>query len=145
MVPENRSSRMEWLFRASRGEPFRFYCVGCKRERWQSPPAKAGSLKFFSQIAITTAFFSAMFWPWMGFKGVLAFLVPVGLVMEVAYRLKMRGSVACPDCGFDPILYLSDRKKAVRQVEEAWRKKFEEKGIPFPEKPKRSGVRPKIP
>ncbi len=145
MVPENRSSRMDWLFRASRSEPFRFFCASCKRERWQSPPAKAGSLKFFAHVAITTAFFSALFWPWMGFKGLLAFLVPVGLVLEAMYRLKMRSAVVCPDCGFDPILYLSDRKKAVRRVEQAWRKKFEEKGLPYPEKTKVSRERPKIP
>jgi hypothetical protein len=99
-----------------------------------------GSPAFFLHVAIATAFFSLLFWPLMGFKGLFAFVIPVGLVMETVYRLKMRALLECPDCGFDPILYLSDQKKAVRQVEESWRKKYSEKGIPFPENPGTSRV-----
>ena len=113
---------------------FRFYCVGCNRERRLSPPPKPGSTKFMVQILITTAFFTLLTYPWLNFKGLGFFIIPVGLVFEAFYRMKMRGALVCPDCSFDPILYLVDRDKAVRQVEAAWRKKFEENGIPFPDK-----------
>lgn len=110
-----------------------FYCVGCNRERHLSAPAKVGSFRFFMHIGITTAFCTLITWPWLGFKGAGFFLIPVGLAFEAIYRLKLRADLVCPDCQFDPTLYLSDPKRAVRQVEDTWRKKFEEKGIPYPE------------
>jgi hypothetical protein len=110
-----------------------FYCVGCNRERRLSAPARVGSVRFFTHIAITTAFCTLITWPWLGIKGAAFFLIPVGLGFEMIYRLKMRADLICPDCNFDPTLYLVDPAKAARQVEDTWRKKFEEKGIPYPE------------
>jgi hypothetical protein len=141
MLPIKRSLEINRIFKQMDGPGFRFFCVSCKRERLQAPPAKVGSPRFFAHIIIATAFFAAIFWPLLGIKGVFAFLLPVGIVMEAVYRLKMRAALICPDCQFDPVLYLVDREKAVRQVEEAWRKKFTEKGIPFPEKPRTSAAR----
>ena len=112
----------------------KFYCVGCNRERRQSPPALAGSRKFYSHILITTAFISLFFWPIMHWKGLFAFVIPVGLFFEALYRIRMRSALMCPDCGFDPILFLSDRPKALSQVEAAWRKKFLEKNLEYPER-----------
>jgi hypothetical protein len=138
-----RKSEVEPIIR-NLGKPgFKFFCVSCKRERRQAPPARVGSPRFFFHVAISTAFFSLLSWPWMGVKGVFAFLIPVGLVMEIVYRLKMRAALVCPDCQFDPILYLSDQEKAVKRVEDAWRKKFEQKGIPFPQSSKPSPRRPR--
>ena len=110
-----------------------FYCVGCNRERRLSAPTRVGSLRFFFHIAITTAFCTLLSWHWLGLKGAGFFLIPVGLAFEAIYRLKMRSDLICPDCRFDPTLYLVDPDKAVRQVEETWKKKFEEKGLPYPE------------
>ncbi len=138
MWPKNQNKDVSRFFKSIEKQGFRFFCVSCKRERRQVPPAKVGSPRFFGHIFLATAFFTVVFWPWMGIKGSFAFLIPVGLVMEAVYRLKMRASLACPDCQFDPILYLVDRSKAVKQVEEAWRKKFTEKGLPFPEKTRTS-------
>ena len=115
----------------------RFYCVGCQKERRVSAPAQVGSPPFFAHIFFTTLFFSLLAWPWMSWKGIFVFTIPVGLVFETFYRLKMRAALICPECSFDPMLYLVDRNKAVQQVELAWRKKFEEKGIPFPDKKNR--------
>jgi hypothetical protein len=113
---------------------FKFYCVSCSKERRVSPPAKIGSLKFFGHILISTAFATLLTWHWLNWKGFVFFAIPVGLVFETVYRLKMRATLVCPDCSFDPILYLVNRDQAVAQVEQAWRKKFEEKGLPYPEK-----------
>jgi len=138
MLPRSRKSEIQIALQNLEKPGFRFFCAGCGRERKIAPPAKAGSPRFFVHAAIATAFFSLLFWPWMGAKGLLAFVIPVGLVMEAVYRLKMRAALECPDCRFDPILYLSDQKRAVSRVEESWRKKFEGKGIPFPENPRTS-------
>ncbi|NDF13976.1 hypothetical protein EB061_01465 [bacterium] len=140
-LPLKGSLGINRLFKKMEGPGFRFFCASCKRERLQAPPAKVGSPRFFAHIALATAFFALLFWPLMGVKGVFAFLLPVGIVMEALYRLKMRAALICPDCQFDPVLYLVDREKAIQQVEEAWRKKFTEKGIPFPEKPRTSALR----
>lgn len=113
---------------------FKFYCVGCNRERRIHVPAKIGSARFYAQIAVTTAFFTVLTYPWLGFKGFAFFVIPVGIVFESLYRIKMRAAMVCPDCDFDPVLYLVDRKKAAHQVEQVWRKKFEQRGVPFPEK-----------
>jgi hypothetical protein len=43
--------------------------------------------------------------------------------------------MACPQCGFDAFLYMVDVKRARAEVEAHWRKKFAEKGVPYPEKP----------
>ena len=110
-----------------------FFCVGCNRERHLSAPARVGSPRFFIHILITTAFCTLITWPWLGLKGAAFFLIPVGLTFEAVYRLKLRADLICPDCSFDPTLYLSNPDKAVRQVEDTWKKKYEEKGIPYPE------------
>jgi hypothetical protein len=133
------------LYKKIRTPGFKFYCVGCNRERRQSMPASIGSLPFFGHILITTAFLSLVTWPWLHWKGLFAFAVPVGLFFEAFYRIKMRAALVCPDCHFDPILYLSDRPKALQQVEEVWRLKFAEKNLPFPERRRRSVVSEKKP
>ncbi len=123
---------IQQLYKKVETPGFKFYCVGCNRERRHATPTKVGSAAFFAQIAITTSFLSMLTWPWLHFKGLFAFVIPVGLVMEALSRMKARAALVCPDCSFDPILYLSNRDKAVRQVEASWRKKFEEKGLSYP-------------
>ena len=116
---------------------FKFYCVGCNRERRIHPPAKIGSPLFFFQILITSAALTTVSYSWFGLKGFAFFVIPVGIAFETFYRMKMRAALVCPDCEFDPILYLVDRKKAVHQVERVWRKKFDQRGLPYPEKNKK--------
>ncbi len=125
------------IWKRIESEGFRFYCVGCNRERRLAPPAKAGSPKFFAHILVTASFLTVLTFHWLQIKGFVFFVIPVGLVFEAIYRMKMRDALVCPDCAFDPVLYLVDQKKAVRQVEEVWRKKFEEKGFPYPGEKKR--------
>jgi hypothetical protein len=121
---------------------FKFYCVGCNRERRIHPPAKIGSKLFYLQILITTAILTMAGYPWLGLKGFACLVIPVGIAFEVFYRIKMRAALVCPDCEFDPILYLVDRKKAAHQVERVWRKKFEQRGLSYPEKNQRKPTVP---
>ncbi|MBS1958515.1 MAG: hypothetical protein JST80_03500 [Bdellovibrionales bacterium] len=122
------------LWRQIEQAGFNFYCVGCNRERRLSAPAKIGSKQFYFHIVIATAFMSVLTWKWMEWKGLVAWAIPVAILFEGVYRLRMRAALVCPDCQFDPILYLVNRKKAVHQVEVAWRHRFEKKGVPFPER-----------
>ncbi len=72
-------------------------------------------------------------WHWFDWKGIVSF-VPFWAVFEVFYRTRMRAALVCDQCGFDPVLYLVDVKKAREQVELHYRKLFADKGIPYPEK-----------
>lgn len=72
-------------------------------------------------------------WNWFEWKGVVSFL-PFWTFFEMVYRSRVRAALACTQCGFDPYLYLIDVPRAREVVENHWRKKFAEKGIPYPEK-----------
>ena len=137
MPTAKQAPSVQSIWKRIENQGFKFYCVGCNRERRQAPPAKVGSKKFLSHILLTTAFLTVLSFHWLHFRGFYFFIIPVGLVFDALYRMKMRAALVCPDCNFDPILYLVDRDKAVRQVEETWRKKFEERGFPYPEPKKR--------
>jgi hypothetical protein len=98
---------------------------------------KPGHPMHFAQVGITSVVFAlAMnyFWPWVGIRALVVF-VPLWIAFEVVYRAKVRASVACKKCGFDPVLYLSDVDRTREAIRDHWRKRFEEKGIPFPEAP----------
>jgi hypothetical protein len=122
------------LWRQIEQSGFKFYCVGCNRERLLSSPAKLGSARFWFHVSVATAFMTALSWKWLAWKGGVAWFIPMAILFEVLYRVRMRAALVCPDCQFDPILFLVDRKKAVRQVEAAWRQRFETKGLPFPDR-----------
>jgi hypothetical protein len=72
-------------------------------------------------------------WPWFGWKGIVSIL-PFWSVFEFIYRWRMRAALGCPYCGFDPYLFLIDEDWAKREVETHWRKKYSDRGIPYPEK-----------
>lgn len=111
-------------------EIFQFYCPLCRslRRISQAPQPR---LRHFIQIGITTAFLMLLSWPWIAWKGVVAYL-PLWIGFEMIYRSRIRAAVVCDQCGFDPFLYLVDIKKTRTEVEKHWRDKFEKKGIPYP-------------
>lgn len=128
-----KSSTVQSLYKTLERTNFKFYCVSCHKERHLAAPAKVGSKMFYFHVATTSAFIMAILWHWFAWKGIVV-TVPILAAFEILYRLKMRAALACPDCSFDPILYLVDREKAVRQVEDVWMKKFEQRGLPYPER-----------
>ncbi len=110
-----------------------FFCPLCRtphRVRFRPQP---GGAKHVAQVGLTSMIVMWSLSPWMGWKGILSFL-PLWTAFEVIYRIKVREALHCDQCGFDPYLYLVDRKVARREVEAFWRKKFEDKGLPYPGK-----------
>ena len=95
---------------------------------------KPGSARHFFQIILTSLVFTLICWNWLGWKGVFSFF-PFWAVFEVAYRWRVRVLLQCRQCGFDPYLFLIDEEWAKREIETHWKKKFQEKGIPFPSGP----------
>lgn len=110
-----------------------YLCPHCRSERRLPERPAPGSLKNLARIALTTVFFTTVGWPIFGLKGLFAFF-PFWAVFELVYRLRTRAALACPNCGFDPFLFMDDVSRAKTEVEAFWRAKFKEKGIPYPEK-----------
>lgn len=118
----------------SGGTPFwDFFCPKCRIERRVPLRSRPGGVHVF-QVLLTSLFLTLILWPVLDWKGILSF-VPLWTVFEVVYRLRIRMAMPCSNCGFDPYLYLTDVKRARKEIEAFWRAKFAEKGIPFPEKP----------
>jgi hypothetical protein len=86
-----------------------------------------------AQIGLTAIVFMLATWSWFEWKGIVSFF-PLWTLFEGIYRSRVRAALACDRCGFDPYLYLIDVPRAREVVENHWRKKFAEKGIPYPEK-----------
>jgi len=124
------SRRGPWRERTA--ETFAFFCPLCRVERKLPNHPNPWTPRFILQIALCTAVFTLASSPWLEFKGWVAF-VPFWMLFEIVFRLRMRSKLLCDQCGFDPVLYLSDVQKARQEVEAHWRKVFEQKGIPYPQ------------
>lgn len=108
-----------------------FYCPLCKVFRRISQHPRPESARHIVQIGLTSLAFTLGAWSWFSWKGIVSF-VPIWAVFEMIYRIRIRGILRCPHCGFDPVLFLSDTERAKKEVESHWRKVFAEKGIPYP-------------
>lgn len=107
-----------------------FYCPLCRAER-RLPFRPSPGPRHYAQIGLTTVFLAVLTWPLFGWKGLVLFL-PLWTVFEMVYRARARAHLHCSQCGFDPYLYLVDVKRARKEVELHWRKKFAEHGVPYP-------------
>lgn len=68
-------------------------------------------------------------------------MVPFWISFELIFRTRMRGQIHCPNCGFDPFLFVTDEGLAKSEIENHWKKVFAEKGIPYPQKPDKNAHR----
>lgn len=93
----------------------------------------------YGQLVLTSIVFALATSHWFSWKGIVVF-VPLAIVFEIVYRSRARVALNCPHCGFDPYLYLTDIKRAREEIEAHWRRKFAEKGIPYPEKDAATGA-----
>jgi len=109
-----------------------FICPLCKAPRKVPFQPGFGGFRQVSQIIITSMFFTLVSWPWLGWKGIVSIL-PFWTGFEVFYRWRTRAVLSCSQCGFDPYLFRIDVKWARREIEAHWRKKFADRGIPYPE------------
>jgi hypothetical protein len=115
-----------------------FICPLCRINR-KVPLPPSPQPRHFVQVLITSAFFTVLTWNLFQWKGFVSF-IPFWCIFEVIYRTRARATLYCKNCGFDPYLFLINSDLAKKEVEGHWRKKFEEKGIPYPE-PKAKRIR----
>ncbi len=118
-----------WKERYTKG--FAFFCPLCATPRRLGMHPKPGQPIHYAQVFSAAMFFTLITWSFFEWKGIVSF-VPFWIAFEIFYRAKVRASVACKKCGFDPVLYLVDVDRARSAVESHWKVKFEEKGIPYP-------------
>jgi predicted RNA-binding Zn-ribbon protein involved in translation (DUF1610 family) len=119
------------LWREKGEKGYHFFCPQCRSKRAISVNPKSGTIKQYAQVFLTSSVFTLLAWPWLTWKGMVVFL-PFWAIYEIYHRLRLRAALPCPNCGFDPYLYLVDVKKARQEIDQFWRKKFQEKGVPYP-------------
>jgi hypothetical protein len=129
--PEIAKALRKSIWKASTRRVWEFFCPNCKQARRLAIPRKPLSIWAMSQLVGATAFITLATWSFSSWKGIVV-IVPLAAAYELAYRLRVRGMMNCPHCGFDPYLYAVNVQSARREIEAFWRRKFDEKGIPFP-------------
>lgn len=122
------------LYRDRSGQIWSFYCPLCQVSRKLPIRPRPGSARQIAQVGIASAFTTLVFWPLFHFKGLFSFFL-LWTAFEIGYRLYVRGRLGCPHCGFDPYLYMDDEVRAKTEIETHWRKKYADKGIPYPGDP----------
>lgn len=120
------------LWKQPKQAPWMFYCPLCRSQRALPCPPQPSGRKHGLQIGLTAAIFTLVTWHWFAWKGFVSFF-PMWVAFEAIYRTKVRGTLNCSHCGFDPYLYMVDVKRARNEVESHWKAKFAEKGIPYPD------------
>jgi hypothetical protein len=127
------ASKSIWKERFTRN--FEFYCPMCTAPRRIGMDPRPGQPIHFAQVGLTAILIAIgceLYLPWIGWKALVSF-VPLWIAFETVYRARVRAKVVCSKCGFDPVLYLVDVDKARAAIQDHWRKRFAERGIPFPE------------
>ena len=103
----------------------RVFCTLCSKPYHLTVAKKLRPVDF-ARMAITTFLVSIALAPFIEWKGIVS-VIPIWIFYEAAMRFKKRQEVICPHCGFDPILFRRDRKKAKKRVQEFWEVKIAEK------------------
>lgn len=110
---------------------YRFYCAQCRSERHLDFSPHPHTLKRYFQVGLTAGVFAWATSPFFGWKGIVSFL-PFWVIFEIYFRIRVRAVMACPNCGFDPYLYMTDLEQTRAAMERHWRAKYEAAGVPFP-------------
>jgi cell division protein FtsW (lipid II flippase) len=96
---------------------YQFLCPCCKKERRIPLDPQFGKAWHFFQIGIASFFFVTMGWHRFGIKGCLIFFV-FFFFYELIYRIRTRSHLQCPFCGFDPIVFMTNKEKGLQKVKD---------------------------
>jgi hypothetical protein len=127
----SKESRFRTFWRERQSKSWSFFCPQCRAARKVSGHPNPGRLENYGRIGLCSLVFTLATWNWFELKGLVSF-IPFWAAFEIFYRTRMRAIMACPHCGFDPYLYLADIQLARREIEDHWKRKFAEHGIPYP-------------
>ncbi len=98
---------------------YAYFCPLCKHPRATRIRPEIGTLRHYAQVALVTAVVTCALFPWLEWKGAVSFL-PLWVIFELFYRSRLRESLKCTQCGFDPVLYIKDVGLARKEVEAFW-------------------------
>ncbi|MEZ4872320.1 MAG: hypothetical protein R2827_08755 [Bdellovibrionales bacterium] len=92
----------------------RCYCAFCKHERRVYTKKHISFVNFLLSILASA---TLMFAIWQSFDARVVILFALSLIVaEIFITIRWRVTLPCPHCGFDPILYVRDPKKACEKV-----------------------------
>jgi hypothetical protein len=95
-------------------KPGHCYCAFCRLERRVYLKRHISAMDAFL-AAITSLMMSFVIWQTFDPRAALFFAFCLG-VGEIFILFRWRFSIACPHCGFDPILYKRDHEAAASRV-----------------------------
>ncbi len=111
-----------WKDPASR-PTWRYFCPFCGAPRRLVGSGPRVQRRHVVQVALTSAVAASLLWPLLQWRGLFLFF-PFWMVFEVFHRLRVRAQLECPQCGFDPALFLADQQRARLQMRAFWEKKL---------------------
>jgi hypothetical protein len=91
-----------------------FYCAFCRSPRTMNMQKHVKSFEIAISMAGSFLLMLLIFQN-LDFRVLVFFALFVSL-FEFFVQLKYRLSMACPQCGFDPLLYMKSKEKACEQV-----------------------------
>jgi hypothetical protein len=103
-------------FKVFKGAEINCYCAFCRTPR-KIYRKKTLSFVNFLQAALISSFLTWLFWQGLEPKGLLIFIACLS-VIEMLILGRSRLAIDCPECGFDPYLYIKDQKRACDKVKE---------------------------
>ncbi len=98
------------------GKKHNCYCAFCKSPRRIYRKKNIGVINIIAS-ALASYVFMMILWQTFDPRVMIVFVVCLALA-EAFIKLRWRLSLACAQCGFDPVLYLKDQQKALAQVQE---------------------------
>lgn len=90
------------------------YCAFCRSERAVYTKKNIGVGDIFGS-ALGAGVLMMAIWQEFDPRSLVIFVFLLAIA-EVFVQVRWRMTIACPHCGFDPVLYLKDQGKAVEKV-----------------------------
>lgn len=110
------------------------YCAFCKSPRVVYTKRHVSLLDVF--LAILCGFLLSLIF-WQKLDPRLVVFIALGLgAAEIFVVIRWRLSIACPHCGFDPVLYRKKAELAVQRVKEHYARRLEDPAVIFSPPPK---------
>ena len=106
-----------------------FFCPLCQYHQSTNTIQRV-QWKHHAQLVLATVSIMLLTWPYFGLKS-LSFYLVLWAAFEFFYRARKREALVCQSCGFDPFLYMRDRKKARLSLKKHWQAKIENENL-FP-------------
>lgn len=91
------------------------YCAFCRMERKIIRKKHVGMRDIFYALVFSVSL-SLMIWQQVSLN-IFIFMALYLVLCEVVVQMMWRAYLPCSHCGFDPVLYLKNRKEAVQRVQ----------------------------